>query len=472
MPTHDFEARVKGTLQTIDESEEIHPDNKELIRDFERDLRLEGLSDAWLQKLTAHLKIIAEHVGDTRFEDMDKDDVKDLVAWVQKRDVSDATESAYKQVIKRFWRWLYDKPKGEHPEETEWVNTGTRSSSNKLPQDLLKEEDIEAQIDACKNARDKAFVAVLWETGARIGELIDVTVGDVEDREHGLQIMVDGKTGPRRLPLVESVPYLSRWLNEHPNPEKDAPLWCKVQQRGPTEKLNPDEVEDVEDVYGIGREYGKKLREAGIKDGRDLVEHDADELADIVSIREKKAQNWLAQLTPDGSIQRSNKVGYEYILRKILKRSMEDAGIDKPSNPHHYRHSRASYMATEMTEAELCKWFGWVQGSEIPAKYVHLSGRDIDSKYNAMHDLIDEDEKDDNETVVECPRCEKLNEPDAKFCYRCGFALERDIAEEMEQIENDATQEATPEELELAQEIAKEIAGNPEKLQSLLEESE
>jgi hypothetical protein len=42
----------------------------------------------------------------------------------------------------------------------------------------------------------------------------------------------------------------------------------------------------------------------------------------------------------------------------------------------------------------------------------------------------------------------------------------------MEQIENDATQEATPEELELAQEIAKEIAGNPEKLQSLLEESE
>lgn len=470
MPTHDFEARVKGTLQTIDESEEIHPDNKELIRDFERDLRLEGLSDAWLQKLTAHLKIIAEHVGDTRFEDMDKDDVKDLVAWVQKRDVSDATESAYKQVIKRFWRWLYDKPKGEHPEETAWVNTGTRSSSNKLPQDLLTPEDVEAQIDACKNARDKALVAVLWETGARIGELIDVTVGDVEDRKHGMKITIDGKTGSRRLPLVESVPYLNKWLNEHPNPEKDAPLWCKVQQRGPTEKLHPNEVEDVEEVYGIGRKYAQKLRDAGITNGRDLVEHDADELADTVGVREEKAQNWLAQLTPDGSIQRDNKVGYEYIVRKILKRSMDDAGIDKPSNPHHYRHSRASYLANEMTEAQLCEWFGWVQGSDVPAKYVHLSGRDIDNAYDAMHDLVDEEDEEDDEAVVECPRCDELNEPDAAFCYRCGFALDIDAAEEVEEVEEKTAETAEPDELEVAQKLVKAMKDDPELVDEILEE--
>jgi len=74
-----------------------------------------------------------------------------------------------------------------------------------------------------------------------------------------------------------------------------------------------------------------------------------------------------------------------------------------------------------MTEAELCEWFGWVQGSDVPAKYVHLSGRDIDDKYDALHDLVDEEEEEDEESVVECPRCDELNEPDAAFCYRCGF---------------------------------------------------
>jgi len=74
MPAVDFEARVETTMESIRSNDDIHPDNKERIREFKRDLKLADMSDAWLQKLTAHLKVIAEHVGDTRFEDMDEDD--------------------------------------------------------------------------------------------------------------------------------------------------------------------------------------------------------------------------------------------------------------------------------------------------------------------------------------------------------------------------------------------------------------
>ena len=83
---------------------------------------------------------------------------------------------------------------------------------------------------------------------------------------------------------------------------------------------------------------------------------------------------------------------------------MQEAGVDKPSNPHHYRHSRASYLANHMTEAQLCKYFGWVQGSDIPAKYVHLSGRDIDDAVDAMHGLVDPEEDEDEPDVVKCGR--------------------------------------------------------------------
>jgi hypothetical protein len=78
------------------------------------------------------------------------------------------------------------------------------------------------------------------------------------------------------------------------------------------------------------------------------------------------------------------KLGYRYLREKIFGATMERAGIDKLSNPHHYRHSRASYLATEMTEAQLCEWFGWVQESDVSAKYVHLSGRDIDNAYDQI----------------------------------------------------------------------------------------
>jgi hypothetical protein len=122
-----------------------------------------------------------------------------------------------------------------------------------------------------------------------------------------------------------------------------------------------------------------------------------------------------------------------------------------------------------MTEAELCEWFGWVQGSDVPAKYVHLSGRDIDNKYDAMHDLVDEDEEEDEASVVECPRCDELNEPDAAFCMRCGFALDVDAAEEVERVEEEVTASAEPEDLARAQELVQELADNPEVLEELLE---
>jgi len=388
MPTVDFEARVTTTLESIEANDDVHPDNKTAIREFKRDLKLEGLSDAWLQKLTSHLKVIAEHLGDTHFEGMDKADVKDLVEWAQGREVSDATVNAYKQVIKRFWRWQADLPRGEHPEETDWINTSNHDGKDTLPDDLLTREDIDALLDACRNTRDQAFIALLWETGARIGELIDLTVGDIEDHQHGRKVVVEGKTGPRRLPLLEAAPALNKWLNDHPAAgNNNAPLWCQL--RNGSEKLS----------------YHYIRQKLLVRPGKRAAKQNPAEFAD----------NESAVNDPE-----------------------EEVKFHKPLNPHHFRHSRATYMANEFTEAQLCEWFGWVQGSDVPAKYVHLSGRDIDNAYGRLHDLEPEDEKEQEQAVQDCDRCDELNEPGAAYCVRCGFALDPErVASFEEQVSDD-----------------------------------
>lgn len=312
MPTMDYEAAVDRTLAYIDSATHIHPENKRLIQAYHRDMVLADISSAQQQKVLAHFKIIIDHVGQTRFEDLDKEAIVDLVAWLYTRGTTNSTVVDYKQAIKQFWKWMND---GEDPVETKWIRRGPVEHRRILPQSLLSPRDVQALVDACRNERDRAFVAVLWETGARIGELIDLQVGHIEETIQGKQVVVSGKTGSRRLLLLESGSYLDSWLDVHPNRQQDAPLWCKIDEK---------------------------------------------------------------QGTSDEPI------SYQYIRLKILDKAREQVGIEKPVNPHHFRHSRATYLANHLTEAQMCMWFGWVPGSRVPGRYVHLSGRDIDHAYQSM----------------------------------------------------------------------------------------
>lgn len=108
---------------------------------------------------------------------------------------------------------------------------------------------------------------------------------------------------------------------------------------------------------------------------------------------------------------------------------MDKAGIEKPSNPHHYRHSRASHLANHMTKSQLCLWFGWVQGSDVPARYVHLSGRDIAETYDALYGEESTSTTTAESSTRECPRCGELNRQGAKWCDQCGMDLTREQAE-------------------------------------------
>jgi len=110
-------------------------------------------------------------------------------------------------------------------------------------------------------------------------------------------------------------------------------------------------------------------------------------------------------------------------IRMMLRRRAKEAGVRKDKvNPHNFRHSRATYLANYLTESQLCVFFGWVQGSNMPSTYVHLSGRDLDNTLMEMHNFQPIKKQEERE-ARRCSRCSKLNPPDALFCMRCRVAL-------------------------------------------------
>lgn len=113
-------------------------------------------------------------------------------------------------------------------------------------------------------------------------------------------------------------------------------------------------------------------------------------------------------------------------LIKILAKSFNATKITKKRNPHFaFRHRRATILASAgFTEYQLCQWMGWVIGSPEAAVYVKQSGKHIEEAALKLAGLKKEAEVEVKPTVRSCPRCELLNEATAKFCSRCGAALD------------------------------------------------
>ncbi|GAG83742.1 unnamed protein product, partial [marine sediment metagenome] len=110
--------------------------------------------------------------------------------------------------------------------------------------------------------------------------------------------------------------------------------------------------------------------------------------------------------------------------RKLLLKAKNKTGIDKPVNPHNFRHSRATELSKKLSDSVLCKYMGWVLGSKEAATYVHLNSDDVKNAYDEAHGNKIPDQKRESLKPIKCPRCGINNDPAAKFCQGCSLGLD------------------------------------------------
>lgn len=142
---------------------------------------------------------------------------------------------------------------------------------------------------------------------------------------------------------------------------------------------------------------------------------------------------------------------------ELLKRMGRNAGINKRIYPHLFRHSRATYLASRLTEAQMKSYLGWTQGSKMAGVYVHMSGRDTENAILAISGVEIEKDKEDKRLQKKiCIRCKEEHESAALFCRRCGMPLDKKDAEEIIKTESERNE---------ADEIMNKLLNDPEVLE-------
>jgi integrase/recombinase XerD len=322
--------------------------NKEIIEAFVK--TLPSLSARRFYKYRIRLGKISRDFG----KPFDKVSIDDLRAYVDKvnesPDYTDSTKADYRNFLKKFFGWLNGR------ESVSWIRLGTVKATVGVD-DILTDAELEMMRSACENLRDKALIETAYETAFRPHELLSLEKSSIAFDEYGATVYIEkGKTGARRVRVVNAAPLLAEWIANHPLKERSAALW-------------------------IDLSANSRYRPLG----------------------------W---------------VGLSRLIRRIAKR----AGIGKRVNPYIFRHTRLTFLAQVLTEAQLCEFAGWEIGSDMPRKYVHLSGRDVDEALLRAYGLTKPKEAIEFKSPKKCARCGTLNPHNMELCQKCGLALSAEAA--------------------------------------------
>ena len=212
---------LESHLNSIQNAKDISKENKKVLLKTKNDFFAEGLSIHRINKYLTLLKVIARQI---QLKTAKKEDLKKFLAWLEEKShYAEATKKDFKVTLKKFYK--------EKPELTAWFKCKMKRNHKKLPEELLTEEELLAIIRNTKNARDRAMLSVLSETGCRISELAGMRIKDVEFDDYGGKARVRGKTGERILRIVSSSNDLRSWINQHPLRSKDSFIWINFNDK-------------------------------------------------------------------------------------------------------------------------------------------------------------------------------------------------------------------------------------------------
>ena len=199
----------------------------------------------------------------------------------------------------------------------------------------------------CPSKRDKFYHAISRDSSARPHEILKLKIKDVSFKSIGTsqyaEAVVNGKTGTRKIPLINSIPYLKDYLsNEHPQPgNPNSPLICG-EGKSLGRHMNPGRI------YQKYAEYKEKIFPK-------LLESPNVTPEDRPLIRELLTKRW---------------------------------------NPYVRRHTALTEKAKILKEPILKMHGGWTQKSQTHLKYEHWFGNEHNESLLEAYGLVDQGNTD------------------------------------------------------------------------------
>ena len=184
------EVMLKAFSQNTPEKAEIS--NEDYLKMFLDAKKIEGCSD---RTIDYYSKTISHMIGrtDQPVRKITTEDMREYLADYQKiNNCSNVTVNNIRRNISSFFSWL---------EEEDYILKSPmkrihKIKTKKVVKTVISDEAIEKLRDNCLECRDLAIIDLLYSTGMRVGELVNLNVDDIDLERR--ECVVHGKGGKER----------------------------------------------------------------------------------------------------------------------------------------------------------------------------------------------------------------------------------------------------------------------------------
>jgi integrase/recombinase XerD len=301
--------------------------------------------------------------------------------------------------LSRFFKWLHypdiDNPKRRSElsllEKKPDCIIGIRQLKRKeiscyKPSDLWSQQDDLLFLKWVTNKRDRCYHTMSRDLTARPHEILNLKIKDIVFKAVGdgskqyAEVLVNGKTGTRHIPLIQSIPYIKDWLSNHPSRNKpNSTLFIGLSKNSMGKQLG------VGSIYQIYRLY---------------------------------KEEFFPKLLEDPTVTNEEKEKIKSLLAK-------------PFNPYVRRHSALTEKSTKLKSNTLNQHAGWSMNSHMAQKYVHYFGNESSESLLEAYGIVTNNKIIDTLNPKVCPNCSEGNTQDSKFCSKCKMIMSYDDYQEV-----------------------------------------
>ncbi len=232
-----------------------------LIDKFLQEMGINGMKEKTLVNYTTILYKLNEYKQLDKA--WDKEDVNNYLAQL---DMKESSMQIHKIVLKNFFSWF------EKPELIAHLKVSIKTEPLKK-ENILTVEDVNKLIEATDSHFYKAIIATMFESGARINEVLNIKVGGISETDKGMIISIPTtKTGDDYRPVLAifSAGYIRNWL-AYSNMKKDDRLFprddCSIREMlgkiakkaGITKPVNPHAFRHSQASDMVKRGYNESI---------------------------------------------------------------------------------------------------------------------------------------------------------------------------------------------------------------------